>query len=57
MAIKHQLQYYMFSTPNKTLDTNLVVHAVIQIEAAAFRLQHIQVSCLIYCYTHDYVNN
>ena len=53
MATKHQLQYYMFST-RETLNKNLV-HAVIQLEAATFRLQHIQVSCLIY--VHDYVYN
>ena len=52
MATKHQLQYYMLRTPDETLNTNLV-HAVIQLEAATFRLQHTQVSCLIYA--HNYV--
>ena len=54
MATKHQLQYYMFNNPKETLDTNFV-HAVIQLEAATLRLQHIQLSYPVYCYIHDYV--
>ena len=40
----------MLNTPYETLSTNLV-HAVIQLEAATFRLQYIQVSCLTYVRT------
>ena len=53
MATKHQLQYYMFKNADETLNTNLT-DAVIHLETAAFRLQHIQVSNLIliiYTYT------
>ena len=47
MATKHQLQHYMFNIPNETFDANFTL-AVIHLETAAFRLQHIQVSSLIH---------
>ena len=46
MATKHQLQHYMFKNSDEPINTNLT-DAVIHLETAAFRLQHIQVSNLI----------
>ena len=46
MATKHHLQHYMFNNTDETLNTNLT-DAIIHLETAAFRLQHIQVSNLI----------
>ena len=46
MATKHQLQHCMFKNSDETLNTNLT-DAVIHLETAAFRLQHIQVSNLV----------
>ena len=54
MATKHQLQHYMFNIPNATLNANLT-HAVIHLETAAFRLQHIQVSNTIIINLHIYI--
>ena len=42
MATKHWLQHHMFKNSS---DTNLI-DAVIHLETAAYRLQHIQVSSL-----------
>ena len=50
MATKHLLQYHMFNNPDQI--SHELTQAVMYLETAAYRLQHIQVSTFIHSYKH-----